>query len=54
MEGEQQFSRMHAFYNVSNKKDILPTEISRTDMQGIFSNCQFNHIAKCLIKKHFY
>lgn len=41
---------MHAFYNVSNKKDIFPTQISRTDMQGIFSNWQFGHIAECLIK----
>ena len=31
---------MHAFYSVSNKKNIFPTQISSTDMQGIFLNCQ--------------
>lgn len=45
--------RMHAFYNVSNKKDNFPTQISSTDMQGSFSHCQFSHIAKCFIKKTF-
>lgn len=44
---------MHAFYNVSNKKDIFQIQISSTDMQGIFSNCQFSHIAKCLNQKTF-
>lgn len=36
--GETAVLEMHALYNVSRRKGIFPTEISRTDMQGVFSN----------------
>lgn len=38
----------HAFYNVSQREGSVPTEISRTDMQGFSQTvCQFSQIAKC-------